>query len=283
VTDGDQQPLAGRLIGITAERKGDDQADLFIKRGADVIVAPMLHTVDLADDEALRLATVAFTAESPDWFLATTGFGVRLWLETAELWGLRVAVVEALARVPHVVARGPKSRSALRQVGVDPEWTAPGESMPEVVTHVARELRGGERVAVQLFDPDEHPTTLELRGLVGVGGSLLELGVYRWEPPLDQAAAHQLVELIARSRVDAVTFTSQPAVHFLFKLAAASGGVDRQDEVRTALDTTVHPVCIGPVCADAAVARGVSPERVVWPDPFRLVPMVKLTTELLAR
>ena len=62
--------------------------------------------------------------------------------------------------------------------------------------------------------------------------------------------------------VDAVTFTSQPAVHHLFRIAEDAG---RADDLRAACNEAVLPVCVGPVCADAALAEGIT--RPAWPDP----------------
>jgi uroporphyrinogen-III synthase len=74
-----------------------------------------------------------------------------------------------------------------------------------------------------------------------------------------------------------VTFTSQPAVHHLFHIAESLG---RGDELRAACNGPVLPVCVGPVCAEAARAEGISDP--VWPDPQWLVAMIQLVTLELA-
>ena len=53
----ESSPLAGRCVGITADRRWRNQADLLENLGADVIHGPTLRTVDLSRDEALRQAT----------------------------------------------------------------------------------------------------------------------------------------------------------------------------------------------------------------------------------
>lgn len=268
----DDRPLAGRTIGITADRRWREQAELFERRGAVVIHGPSLRTADLRADEGLRAVTVGLIEAPPDWLVATTGFGVRLWFEAATEWGLLDGLLGALAR-SRVVARGPKSRSALRQAGLDPEWSAPGESMDEVVGHVEGAVEPGARVAVQLFDPDDHPATVRLRAVVG---ELIEIPLYRWLLPDDPTLVDRLIDGVIERRVDAVTFTSQPAVRFLFRRAG-----ERRGPLRDAFNADVLPVCIGPVCAEAAVDCGIDAARLVWPDPFRLVPMVKLVERRL--
>ena len=264
------------LVGITADRRWQEQADLFRRRGIGVLHGPSLRTVDLGQDELLRRTTESLVASPPRWFVATTGGGMRSWLQAAHEWGLREQLVEAL-RAAVVVGRGAKVTSALRQAGVEVAWRAPGESMAEVVDHLEQVMAGaaaGGRAAIQLFDPDDHPATAALRGLVD---ELVEVPLYRWLLPEDLAPAEELIEGAISGRVAAVTFTSQPAVRFLFRIAERAG---RAEALRTAFnDGRVLPACIGAVCAEAA--REVGIHQPVWPEPFRLPPLVRLVTERL--
>ncbi|HEV7536374.1 MAG TPA: uroporphyrinogen-III synthase, partial [Acidimicrobiia bacterium] len=105
---------------------------------------------------------------------------------------------------------------------------------------------------------------------------LVEVPVYRWLLPEDHGPARRLVEAACAGTVDALTFTSQPAVHHLFRMAEDIG---LAGELREACNRTLLPVCVGPVCADAALAEGVT--RPVWPDPPRLVAMIRLVASEL--
>lgn len=268
-------PLAGTVVAVTAERRADEQAELLRKRGAAVIVAPTVRTVDLTADASLRAATEAVIAEPPGWLVATTGFGMRLWFEVADGWGLGEALTASLSKA-RVVARGPKAQSACRQRGLDVVWRAPGESMAEVVAWLAaQDGIGTSSVVLQLFDPEDHPSTGNVEG---IAGSVRSVALYRWRRPDDEAPARELAHRIAARGIDAVTFTSQPAVRFLFELAAEEGVLD--DVVAALDDGEVLAVCVGPVCATALEEAGV--RAAVWPEPFRLVPMVKLVETRLA-
>lgn len=255
------RPLAGRVVGVTADRRWEEQARLFETRGATVVHGPTMRTVDLTQDPELRRATEALIADPPDVLVATTGMGVRMWLEAADSWGLRPALVDAL-RAAAVVARGAKSQSALRQAGLEVAWRAPKETMTEVVDHVAG--LGAGRVAVQLFEPDE--------SYEWDGADVVDVPVYRWLLPHDPEPARALAARVVAGEVDVVTFTSQPAVHHLFRLAADPDGL------RAALNGPVLAACIGPVCAAAAHEEGV--EHAVWPEPNRLTAMVRQIVEL---
>ncbi|CAA9335732.1 MAG: hypothetical protein AVDCRST_MAG29-1263, partial [uncultured Nocardioidaceae bacterium] len=70
-------PLSGRVIGVTADRRWEEQERLFAARGAAVVHGPTMTTVDLTQDVALRRATEALIASPPDYLVATTGLGMR--------------------------------------------------------------------------------------------------------------------------------------------------------------------------------------------------------------
>ncbi|HVM09720.1 MAG TPA: uroporphyrinogen-III synthase [Acidimicrobiales bacterium] len=269
--------LEGRTIGITADRRWQEQADLFAKRGAAVLHGPTMRTVDLTEQPQLRDVTELVVASPPDALVVTTGGGFRRWLDTAEAWGRRDALLDALARRgTRMICRGAKGASAVRGAGLDVAWRAEHETMQEVVAHVRAGVPREQSLVVQLFDPDDHWATATLREL---HPDLVEVPVYRWLLPADTAPALQLIDAVIDRRVDAVTFTSQPAVRNLFAIADGAGR--DAAALRTALDGDVLVVCVGPVCAEAVHECGVS--RCVWPDPPRLVPMVKLAEERLGR
>jgi len=230
-----------------------------------------MRTIDLAGDDALRRATAEVLAAPPAIFVVTTGMGMRAWLGAADTWGQRDALVAALASA-RVVARGAKSASAIKATGLAVWWQAPGERMEEIVAHLAVHA-AGEAIAVQMFDPAEHPSTSALRSLAG---RLIEVPVYQWDLPSDATPALRLVDASIAGALDAVTFTSQPAVRFLFRLAGPSGPALR--------DAFNHggllAACVGPVCAEAAREEGIAhPE---WPSPARLPALVRMVTAYLS-
>jgi len=262
-------PLTGRCVGITADRRWRSQADLLENLGADVIHGPTLRTVDLSRDEGLRQATLALIHRPPHFLVGSTGMGMTMWFEAAEEWDLADPLREAL-RHSRVIARGAKARSTLRRLGFEVTWQAPAETMDEVVEFLIEQGIDSARVALQLFDPGDHPATAALAARCR---ELVEVPVYRWLLPEDAGPAARLIEAMCAGEVDAVTFTSQPAVHHLFDIA---GSLGRVDEVRAACNGAVLAVCVGPVCAEAARDEGIS--EPVWPHPPRLAAMIQLVT-----
>jgi uroporphyrinogen-III synthase len=265
-------PLAGRCVGVTADRRWRAQADLLEKLGAEVMHGPTLRTVDLSHDEALRRATVDLIDRPPEFLVGSTGMGMTMWFEAADAWELGGSLREAL-RQCRIVARGAKATSALRRLGFEVAWQAPSETMDEVVEFLIGQGIGSARVALQLFDPGGHPSTVALAARCR---DLVEVPVYRWLMPDDVGPAARLIAAMCDGAVDAVTFTSQPAVHHLFRIAE---GLGQAEVLRTACNSAVLPVCVGPVCADAALAEGIT--EPAWPDPPRLVAMVRLVASRL--
>src|SRR5438105_3657321 len=110
-------------------------------------------------------------------------------------------------------------RLAGRRVGItaDRRWRAQADLLEnlgaEVVTYLgAQDGIGGGRVALQLFDPGGHRSTGALDARCR---ELVEVPVYRWLMPADPGPARRLVEETCAGHLDALTFTSQPAVHHL--------------------------------------------------------------------
>lgn len=267
-------PLEGFVVGVTAGRRSAEQAELLERRGASVVQAPTIATEYLGSDDALLTATEAVIAERPDYLLASTGIGVRAWFEAAHTWGLDDALLDALART-RIVARGPKATAALQVVGL-PVWASPeNEQLAAALELLASERLAGRVVAYQHYghdDPRPHAV------VVGGGGRLIDVPVYRYGQPADGDRAVALAVGAATGEVDAVTFTSAPAVD-AFVAAARTCGWDERLR-RVVAEGSLVVACIGAVGAAAAERAGLSP--VVAPERGRLGLMVRALGDALA-
>ena len=135
--------LEGFRIGVTAARKADEQVALLRRRGAEVEWAAALslepNHVDLAE---LLAATKEVLAGPVDLFLATTGIGMRTWLDAASEAGLYDDLVATLAE-SEILARGPKSVGVLRRHGLRELWAPESECFEDVLAHLrGRDLTG---------------------------------------------------------------------------------------------------------------------------------------------
>ncbi|MEU4329849.1 uroporphyrinogen-III synthase [Nonomuraea dietziae] len=252
--------LAGFTIGVTATRRREEFCALLERRGARVVSAPAIRLVPLAEDTDLLAATRRSLEAPVDDVVVTTGVGFRGWMAAAEGWGLSAELSDHLTRA-RLLTRGPKARGAVRAAGLNDHWTPATESCEEVKQHLlAQDLRG-RRIAVQLHG---EPLTGFVAELREAGADVIEVPVYRWLPYRDTSPLRRLVTQSIAGGVDAVAFTSAPAVLAMLGAARADG---LEDALLAAFGGRVVAACVGPVTAQPLVAKGVP---VIQPERSRL-------------
>ncbi len=272
------KPLAGFTVGVTAARRADDFAALLVRKGAVILHAPAIQIIPLADDTELQRATHEVVQRPPDVVVATTGIGFRGWLDAAESWGLGTRLLRALQR-SRVLARGPKTIGAIRAAGLREEWSPAGESSAEVAEHLLAEGVSGAHIAVQLHGTStEWEVAYDICAALRAGGAeVVTVPVYRWRAPVDAAPMDGLIDACVGGGLDALTFTSAPAVASTLSRAKATGKL-------SALTSSMRAsmvVCVGPVTASPLVNIGVP---TVQPPRARLGALARyLVEELPAR
>lgn len=272
--NGKATPLAGWRVGITADRRSDQQVDVLRNRGAEVVEGCTMRTLDLSDDPRLLAASRALVDDPPEATVLQTGMGLTMWLEAMDTAGIGDAVRASLAGT-EVLARGPKATSAARRAGLEVAWSAPDELYAQVVEHVAS-TGGRGRVALQLDGTDEEALVAPLAASCD---EVVVVPVYRWAWPTDVGPAGALVDAVCDGGVDAVTFTTRQAAVHLVEIAGSRG---RRDELLSALDgTRVVPLSVGPVCTAAMAELGMT--GIVEPERARLVAMVDALADEAAR
>ena len=260
--------LAGFTIGITADRRGDDQAVMFRRLGAEVVQGPTIQTLSVPDRHELTRRTQDIIADPPDYLIANTGLGIRTWLAHATEISRDEELREALGK-GRIAARGPKAAGAVSMAGLTVWWRSPSEQLAEVTSHLIAQDVAGRRIAFQLHGDDSKDVTSSLEK---AGASVVAIPVYRWAAPeggqLDRAL--NLIEMCCRGQIDAITFTAGPQVRNMMELADAAG---RAEELRRALNSKVVVGCIGPVCAGVAREEGI--DDPVVPANWRLGSLVR--------
>ncbi|ANZ36191.1 uroporphyrinogen-III synthase [Lentzea guizhouensis] len=265
-------PLAGFTIGVTAARRADELIALLERKGAVVVHGPALRIVPLPDDTSLLAATTELLSAPVDVVVATTAIGFRGWFEAAEGWGLGARLQRGLSSAV-VLPRGPKAKGAVRAAGLTETWSPSSESNAELLQYLLRMGVAGKRVAVQLHG---EPLPDFVGSLQAAGADVVEIPVYRWEPPVDPAPLERLVEAVLAGQVDALTFTSAPAASSVLRTAG-----DRRPALVEALRRNVLVVGVGAITAGPLVAAGIP---VVQPARSRIGSMVReLAVELPAR
>lgn len=264
--------LDGFRIGVTSDRRSADLIDALKRRGATVLHAPTLTMADRVDDDPILADTRTMIDARPDVLLATTSYGIRRWFEVADAGGLGDELVEGLADTT-IFVRGPKARGGIRAAGLNDTGMSDQETTASLVTKTLADFPEPKTVAIQLHGyTDEH----QLDRLRTAGHRVLTVAPYRWlSPDTSDARVERLIEAIAGQQLDAVTFTSAPAVDALFSTAEALG---RLSEVAEGFRSAVLAAAVGPVTASPLIALGIP---VIQPDRFRLGALIKLVCDEL--
>jgi uroporphyrinogen-III synthase len=266
--------LSGYTIGITADRRWQEQAELLERRGARVQHGPSIRTFPLYDEEGLQAATQAVVDHPPDLVVLITALGTRGWMAAAESMGMGDALLDALAGA-RIYARGPKAAGAALTASLEVTWKAPDAKTSQIVEHLVAEHAPGRdggqaalRVAVQLDGSEDRWIADEL---VAAGFDVVPVPIYRWTMPIDPTPATRLAQAVADATVDAVTFTAGPALANFVELAGEQGCLDAM--LGSFNDGSVAAVCVGPVCAEKAHRLGIT--RTIEPNHPRLGAMVQ--------
>jgi uroporphyrinogen-III synthase len=263
--------LRGFRIGVTSDRRSEDLIAAFERRGAEVMHAPAIRIAAADDDAALTADTHAIISARPDILLATTSYGIRRWFEAADAAGLGHELAETLVH-SRILVRGPKARGAVRAAGLDDSGMSDEETTRSLVDHVLRDGAAGLTIAVQLHGFTDESQLVRLRE---AGATVLTVAPYRWSIPADSSRVLRLVDAVCAGSLDAVTFTSAPAVEALF---SAADGAGRLDDLQAAFAGPVVPAAVGHVTAAPLVAAGLSP---IVPERYRMGALIRLVCEHL--
>jgi uroporphyrinogen-III synthase len=274
VTEPDVPPLSGYTIGVTAARRADEFTALLTRRGANVLQAPAIRIVPLADDTELHAVTRTLLASPPDLVIATTGIGFRGWIEAADGWGIGTELLHCLGAAT-ILTRGPKARGAVRAAGLVETFTPGSEVSQDLLDYLLESGVDGQRVAVQLHG---EPLTWFLDALRAAGADVVGVPVYRWTEPADPGQVERLLDAVIGGQVDALTFTSAPAAFSVLGIAERTGRLPALIDVLTC---RVLAACVGEISAGPLSRLGVP---VVRPERARIGALVRsLAVALPAR
>jgi uroporphyrinogen-III synthase len=171
-----------------------------------------------------------------------------------------------------VLPRGPKAKGAVRAAGLVEAWSPSSESNAELLQYLLRMGVSGKRVAVQLHG---EPLPDFVNTLAAAGADVVEIPVYRWEPPADLGPLQRLIDAVVAGQVDALTFTSAPAAASVLRTAPDYSALV------SCLRRDVLVVGVGAITAGPLVAAGIP---VVQPARSRIGSMVReLALELPSR
>jgi uroporphyrinogen-III synthase len=270
-------PLEGIRVAVPATRRATETAALIRRWGGDPLVGPLLEEVPVADEAPMRAATEGIIAAPAGWSVHLTGVGTRAWITRAEAWGLREPLL-AVLRAARIVARGPKSRKALAEYELTPEWTPSGETSVEIGRWLAPQLTADDTVALQLYG---EPLPALTEALAATGAEVFEVAPYRWSLPTDpakRADSQGVVAAIAGAEVQAIVVTSAVQATNLFAVARELG---MEPALRRALTDRIFTAAVGQVSRSGLEREGVPVDLVA--EPARLGALIRALAEASGR
>jgi len=241
--------LSGLRIVVFESRRAAEMAELVRRHGGEVLSAPAMREVPLSEstgagDFARRLA-----AGEIDVAIFLTGVGTRLLFEAVAPSLSRDEIAAALSGIV-TVARGPKPRTVLREIGVRPTVLVPEPNTWRDLL-AALDSHGsiaGKTVAVQEYGV-ENPELVH--ALESRGAAVVRVPIYRWALPLDVGPLENAIHELVDGRLDVALFTSATQADHLFRVAAESA-----EALRDAFESVVVG-SIGPIASEALARHGV--------------------------
>jgi len=232
------RPLAGRRVVVTRARdEARTLAQALAALGAEVVLAPTIRVVPLADLAPLR---AALSRPLPyDWIVFTSRNAVQIVCAALPAWGLSAADV-GRARV---AAIGPGTADALARAGIAPALV-PDRFVAEAV--VAALAARGELRGQQVLLPRARVARDALPDGLRAHGAVVDV-IPVYETVREPGDGRALAAALLAGEIDAVTFTSSSTVRGFAELVGPAAA--RSGQFAAAV--------IGPVTATTARELGI--------------------------
>ena len=189
--------LQGLRVISFESRRAKEMAELIRRHGGEPIVAPSMREVPLSENSAPLELFQKIEAGHIDLVILLTGVGTRTMVDALAIHYSRERIAALLGSVT-ILARGPKPVAALKELGLQPAFTAPEpNTWKEVLAVLDSNVQlKGKRIAVQEYGVTNQEL---LSGLEARGAEILRVPVYRWALPEDIAPLQAAIREIVRS------------------------------------------------------------------------------------
>jgi uroporphyrinogen-III synthase len=259
--------LAGLRIVSFESRRANDMALLLRRSGGEVLYAPSMRQIPLADERGiLEFGARLFEGEC-DALILLTGVGTTILVDALSTRWPRAAVLERLGATP-LLCRGPKTAAVLERLGLEPTLVAPEPNGPkELLAALDRGFNVDQkRVFVQEYGTIN---TELLDGLTKRGARLTLVKIYRWALPEDTRDLKSALAGIAQRRIDAAIFTSAHQVENVLEYAEQ---LQLGSALADSFRSWVLVISIGPVTNEALERHGITAD--LSPDEPKMAPLV---------
>ena len=276
-------PLDGLTVAITGSRRANELAHLVTSLGGRPYIAP---TIAIQAPNKMKTRIHHFITEvlerQIDLILVMTGPGIQAIMDESKKIN-REQFLESLRQIP-IIARSGKPQQVLSKHGISENVTLPAHETVEACFELAIAHNvNAKRVAVIWHGASSGEQVIKLRT---AGAQVLEISTYQYSDEFDKNGTDlleslgykyvepntrrifELIDDLVKGDVDAVTFTSPPAVDNLFDIAI---GHDHEEDLRKALNNVVI-VAIGPTTKQTIEKHGVHVK--VVPETYKMGPMI---------
>lgn len=256
--------LEGKKIVIAGSKIPEDMAEVIERRGGTALVRPLQGLIP-ANPSEIEQDVRQFMEKDIDWVIFTTGIGYEAIYTAAERLGITEQFVEKLKNAK-VACRGYRTNALLKKSGVHPAVSADDGTIANMIDKLRLFDFDGCRVWMQLHGE----LTAQIHQFIESQPGMKTQAVlpYRYHAP-EQETLQTLTEELLQKQVDAVCFTTQVQVNYLFDYAQETGC---EAELKEVFENHVLAAAVGKVTADALRSRGV--ERMLVPQVERMGSMI---------
>ncbi len=247
--------LAGLRIVSFESRRAQDMALWLRRSGGEVLYAPAMRQVPLADERGILEFGARLFEGQCDALVLLTGVGTTILVDALCTRWPRAEVLERLGRTP-LLCRGRKTAAVLEALGLTPRVVAPEPNGTKELLAAVDEtfIVTAKRVFVQEYGTINSEL---LDGLERRGAVVRLVKIYRWALPEDTRDLKSALSGIVQRWVDAAIFTSAHQVENVLEYAA---GLQLASAVVEAFARWVLAISLGPVTGGALERHGIRPD-----------------------
>ena len=217
----------GLTIAAFESRMATEMTRLIERHGGKPIVAPSMREIPLEENpKALDFGERLLNGKF-DMVILLTGVGTRTLVQVLQTKFSLDSIQQALG-LAVLVARGPKSVHALKEINLVPQISVPEPNtwrdvLEAVRTHQPEGIKGF-RVAVQ-----EYGATNEelINALEHLGAMVTPVPVYRWALPEDIEPLQNLLKNIIDGQVDAILVTNAVQIDHVVQVLQETQEVEK--------------------------------------------------------
>jgi uroporphyrinogen-III synthase len=226
---------------------------LFERHGANVLSAPALEEVPLANQQPTFEFGEFLMRDEVDVLVLLTGVGTRMLVDVLASRWERSLVLSKLERL-QLVCRGPKPVGALKLMGLKPSFVvAEPNTWRDIVSAFDEHGFGQDkRVWVQEYG---RPNPELVQALAGRAGSVQTVALYGWKLPDDCEPLKVALAAMVAGTVRIAAFTAGIQVDHLFEVAARLS-LDRA--LLQVLKERIVIASVGPMTSERLNAHGIA-------------------------